>query len=75
MNQGETFSNSIYVNQTLLTERELSAFISAVAELFGPEQARRDLDDMCLFTLHRWIICLQSGADQWQKKSASRIVW
>ena len=45
MNDSELFSNSIYVDQTHLAERELSAFISAVTELFGPEQARLSTED------------------------------
>ena len=45
MNDSETFSNSVYVDQTHLAERELSAFIGAVAELFGAEQARASAED------------------------------
>jgi hypothetical protein len=40
MNTKESFSNSICKEQTQMAERELSAFISAVKELFGPEQAQ-----------------------------------
>jgi hypothetical protein len=40
MNEHESFSNSIYDEQTHLAERELSAFIIAVTERFGAEQAR-----------------------------------
>jgi hypothetical protein len=40
MNQSESFSNSLYTDLMHLAERELSAFIAVVAELFGPEQAR-----------------------------------
>ena len=40
MNDGESFSTSIYEDQTHLAERELSAFTKTVAELFGPEQVR-----------------------------------
>lgn len=36
----EPFSDSIYQEQTQLAERELAAFLGAVTELFGPEQAR-----------------------------------
>ena len=39
------FSNSIYEEQTLLAERELSAFIVAVTGLFGSEQARASTED------------------------------
>jgi hypothetical protein len=40
MNTKESFSNSICKEQTQTAERELSAFISAVKELFGPDQAQ-----------------------------------
>jgi hypothetical protein len=33
------YGNSICAEQMISVERELSAFFSAVAELFGPEQA------------------------------------
>ena len=36
----DPFSDSIHERWTQLGERELSAFIGAVKELFGPEQAR-----------------------------------
>jgi hypothetical protein len=45
LNARESFSNSSYVNQTHLAERELSAFIAAVTKLFGPEQARTSTED------------------------------
>jgi hypothetical protein len=41
----ESFSNSIYNEQVRLAERELSAFIIAVTEQFGPEQARVSTQD------------------------------
>ena len=40
MNTKESFSNSICEGQAQMAERELSAFISAVKELHGPDQAR-----------------------------------
>ena len=40
MNEHESFSDLPYEEQTLLAERELSSFIAAVTELYGPEQAR-----------------------------------
>ena len=40
MNEDESFCDSIYEEQRRLAERELSSFISAVAELYGPQQAR-----------------------------------
>ena len=45
MNNRELFSNAMYEEQTHLAERELSAFISAVTQLFGPEQARAAAED------------------------------
>jgi len=41
----DSFSSSIYEEQTHIAERELSAFISAVTELFGPDQARLSAED------------------------------
>ena len=40
VNTKESFSNSICMEQTRMAEREFSAFISAVKELFGPDQAQ-----------------------------------
>jgi hypothetical protein len=40
MNRTESFPNSLCAEQMQLAERELSAFLGAVTELFGPEQAR-----------------------------------
>ena len=45
MTQSESFSNSLYTDQMHLAERELSAFIAAVAELFGADQARMSVED------------------------------
>ena len=45
MTHSESFSNSLYTDQMHLAERELSAFIAAVAELFGADQARMSVDD------------------------------
>jgi len=45
MNEYEPFSDSIYEEQTRLAERELSSFIAAVTELYGPEQARLSAED------------------------------
>lgn len=39
VDEHELFSDSIYEEQTQLAERELSSFIRAVTELYGPEQA------------------------------------
>ena len=41
----EPFSDSIYESQTRLAERELSSFIVAVTELYGPEQGRISAQD------------------------------
>jgi len=40
MNTKESFSNSVCKEQMQMAEREFSAFISAVKELLGPEQAQ-----------------------------------
>jgi hypothetical protein len=40
MDKEESFRNSTCEDQIKMAERELSAFIRAVTELFGPEQAR-----------------------------------
>jgi len=45
MNEHESFSDSIYEEQTQLAERELSSFIAAVTELHGPEQASLSAKD------------------------------
>jgi hypothetical protein len=45
MTQSESFSNSLYTDQMHLAERELSAFIVAVTELFGADQARMSVED------------------------------
>lgn len=45
MTQSELLSNSLYTDQVHLAERELSAFMAAVAELFGADQARMSVED------------------------------
>jgi hypothetical protein len=45
MNDNESFSTSMYQDQTHLAERELASFIRSVTELFGPEQARASTED------------------------------
>ena len=40
MSTKEPFSESIYEEQTHVAEQELSAFLSAVTRLYGPEQGR-----------------------------------
>jgi hypothetical protein len=45
MNQEKSFPNSTCEDQIKMAERELSAFIRAVTELFGPEQARLSTED------------------------------
>jgi hypothetical protein len=40
MGEHEPFSDLIYEEQTQLAERELSSFVAAVTEMYGPEQAR-----------------------------------
>ena len=45
MTHRESLSNSVYTDQVHLAERELSAFIAAVVELFGADQARMSVED------------------------------
>ena len=45
MKQSELFSNSSCTDQIHLAEREFSAFIAAVAELSGADQARMSVED------------------------------
>jgi hypothetical protein len=45
MDKEESFCNSTYEDQIKMAERELAAFIRAVAELFGPEQATLSAED------------------------------
>ncbi len=58
MDKEKSFSNSTCEDQINLAERELSAFIRAVTELLGSEQARVSAEDWLdelklLHTLHR----------------------
>jgi hypothetical protein len=46
MDKEESFCNSTCEDQVDMAERELSAFISAVTELFGPEPARLSTEDL-----------------------------
>lgn len=45
MKHSESLSSSFYDDEMHLAERELSAFINAVAALYGPEQARLSAED------------------------------
>ncbi|MGA2100048.1 MAG: hypothetical protein ABSG34_03040 [Candidatus Sulfotelmatobacter sp.] len=45
MKKEEAFSDPACADQIHMAERELSAFIAAVTELFGPEQALISADD------------------------------
>ena len=45
MTQSKSFSNSLCTHQVYLAGRELTAFIAAVTELFGPEQGRLSAED------------------------------
>ena len=45
MNSDESFDNSTYADQMHLAERELSAFIRAVTQLFGTEAATLSAED------------------------------
>lgn len=41
----DSFSDSIYEEQVHIAERELSSFLAAVTQLYGPEQARLSAED------------------------------
>lgn len=43
MNTEESFDNSTYADEMHVEESELSAFVNAVKEMFGSEQARKCL--------------------------------
>ena len=45
MNEHESFSDSIYEQQTYLAENELGSFTAAVSKLYGPEQAKLSTED------------------------------
>ena len=45
MNEHEQFSHLIYEEETHLAERELSSFIAAVTELYGPGEAKVSADE------------------------------
>jgi hypothetical protein len=45
MSTEELFSDSAYANEMHVAEGELSAFIRAVKELYGPEQATLSAED------------------------------
>jgi len=45
MSYDQSLSDPVYIHETHLAERELSAFIAAVTDLFGPEQARASAED------------------------------
>jgi hypothetical protein len=45
MSMEETFSSSTCEDEIYVAERELAAFIGAVTQLFGPEQARLSAED------------------------------
>jgi hypothetical protein len=45
MDKEESFGKSTCEDQVNMAERELSAFMQAVTELFGPEQARLSAED------------------------------
>jgi len=46
MNEHESFSDSIYEQQTYLAESELCSFTVAAAKLYGPEQAKLSTEDL-----------------------------
>jgi hypothetical protein len=45
MNSEKQFCDSTYADQVHIAEHELSAFIRAVAQLFGPEQAKLSAEE------------------------------
>lgn len=45
MTERDSFSDSICEKQMYLAERELSSFLAAVTDLYGPEQARLSAED------------------------------
>ncbi len=45
MNSQGQFCNSSYADQMHIAERELPAFIRAVTQLFGPEEAKLSAED------------------------------
>jgi hypothetical protein len=45
MNINESFCNSTYEDQIHMEDRELAAFLGAVTELLGPEQAKVSAED------------------------------
>ncbi|MGC1645894.1 MAG: hypothetical protein WA741_08700 [Candidatus Sulfotelmatobacter sp.] len=45
MNSHEQFCNSTYDDQMHIAKRELSAFIRAVSQLFGSEEAKLSAED------------------------------
>jgi hypothetical protein len=45
MNGHESFSDSMYEEQTYLAERELSSFVTDVTRLYGLEQAKCSEED------------------------------
>jgi hypothetical protein len=45
MDSQERLCNSTCADQIHMAERELSAFISAVRQLFGPEEAKLSVED------------------------------
>jgi hypothetical protein len=45
MNSRGQFGHSTYAGKMHIAERELSAFIGAVTQLFGPEEAKLSAED------------------------------
>ncbi|MGB6259833.1 MAG: hypothetical protein WBG09_16920 [Candidatus Sulfotelmatobacter sp.] len=45
MNSRKQFCNSGYADHVQVAERELSAFIRAVTQLFGPDEAKLSVED------------------------------
>ena len=60
--ESESFDISTYADQIHIAEAELAAFISAVAQLFGPEQSRTSTEDW-LEEAELWIAHLYRRID------------
>jgi hypothetical protein len=65
MDEHKSLSRSVYEEQTYLAEPELSSFIAAVTELYGPEQATLSRKDW-LGELERMDILPLSANRQWR---------
>jgi hypothetical protein len=65
MHEDESISTLLFVEQTYVAARELSSFIAAVTELYGPDQARLSEKDW-LDELERMDVPPSSTNRQWR---------